>query len=81
MSYKNTIMKSYSIADSIITISKVSNQTYVDAGYDINKFHLIPLTGTDLPSQPIDAIKGKKRAFISTAFHNFIKGTHRLLLA
>lgn len=80
-SYKNTIMKSYSIADSIITISNVSKQTYIEAGYDIKKFHLIPLTGTDFPSQPFDMIKGKERAFISTAFHNFIKGTHRLLLA
>lgn len=79
--FRDACMKSYDLADYIITISHVSARTYEDAGYDMDKFKFIPLTGTDMPVQDIHANTGKKKAFISTAFHNFIKGTHRLLLA
>lgn len=73
--------KTLNLADRIITISEVSRATYLDANYDMSKLKLIPLTGTDFPIQSVETPLGKKRAFISTAFHNFVKGTHRLLLA
>lgn len=73
--------RTFAIADNIITISKVSEETYRNAGYNIDKLKLIPLTGTDFPRQSLEIVPGKQRAFISTAFHSFIKGTHRLLLA
>lgn len=67
--------------DIIICISKVSMQTYLDAGISADKIKLIPLTGcpwkVDINYRPT----GKPKAFITTGFHNFIKGTHRLLLA
>ncbi len=67
--------------DTMISISKVSMQTYLDAGIPADKIKVIPLTGcpwaVDVNYRPA----GKPRAFITTGFHNFIKGTHRLLLA
>lgn len=80
-SYAKRVKTSYSFADKIITISEVSRETYKSAGYDMSKFELIPLTGTDFPIQTVDFTQGKDRFFISTAFHNFVKGTQRLLLA
>ncbi len=79
--FKDTCNKSFLLADYIITISKTSRKTYIDAGYPADKLVLIPLTGTDFPCQDIDANENKQKVFITTAFHNFIKGTHRLLLA
>lgn len=79
--FRDTCLESFKLADKIITISKVSRQTYIDAGYPGDKLEMIPLTGTDFLTQPFDAYQGKQKAFITTAFHNFIKGTHRLLLA
>ncbi len=79
--FKNINLKSFELADYIVTISKVSENTYIEAGFDKNKMHLIPLTGTDFPIQKIEFNSEKPKAFISTAFHNFIKGTHRLLNA
>lgn len=68
-------------ADMIISISKVSMQTYLDAGMRADKIKLISLAGcswkVDMNYRPA----GKSKAFITTGFHNFIKGTHRLLLA
>lgn len=79
--FKNSREKGLDSADKIINISIVSRQTYIDAGFDERKLVLIPLTGTDFPIQPYNANVGKQKVFITTAFHNFIKGTHRLLLA
>ena len=79
--FKDRVKQSYVLADSVISISQVSWETYERAHYDMRKFRLIPLTGTDFKVRPYDYFEGKSRAFISTAFHNFIKGTHRLLLA
>lgn len=73
--------KTLNLADRIITISEVSRTTYLDANYNKCKLKLISLAGTDFPIQSVEIPMGKQRAFISTAFHNFIKGTHRLLLA
>lgn len=78
--YKNICKTGLENADWIITISEVSKKTYIDAGYDMNKFKTIYLTGTDFPIRTIPN-RGGRKAFISTAFHSFIKGTHRLLLA
>lgn len=77
--FKNTCLKSFALADYVVTISNVSANTYKNAGYDMDKFKVISLAGTDLPIQPYELAIGKKKAFISTAFHSFIKGTHRLL--
>ena len=74
-------MESYSNADYIISISHVSEKTYRDAGYDMNKFKLISLAGTDMPIQDLHNNRSRQRAFISTAYHSFIKGTHHLLRA
>jgi glycosyltransferase involved in cell wall biosynthesis len=79
--FRNTCLKSLNNADRIITISKVSRQTYIDANYPIDKLELIPLTGTDFDVQSFESFEDKEKAFITTAYHNFIKGTHRLLLA
>lgn len=79
--YSKTCFETIELADYVISLSKVSLATYIDAGYPSNKFKLISMAGTDFEKQPINSNIGKKKAFISTAFHNFVKGTHRLLLA
>ena len=79
--YKQTVKASFDLADYIISISEVAENTYRSAGYDMNKFCRILLTGTDFPTQENIVETGKEKVFITTAFHNFIKGTHRLLLA
>lgn len=79
--FRDTCLYSLKTADKVITISKVSAKTYEDAGYDMSKFKLIPLTGTDMPLQKLDQSENKEKAFISVGFHNFIKGTQELLLA
>lgn len=79
--YRNTCLESFKYADKIVTISQISRKTYVDAGYDPEKLHLVSMAGTDFKTQLETCYHDKHRAFISTAFHNFIKGTHRLLLA
>lgn len=79
--YQQTRIDMLQCADMIISISKVSMQTYLDVGMRADKIKLISLTGcpwaVDVNYHPA----GKPRAFITTGFHNFIKGTHRLLLA
>lgn len=79
--FKNTCKKSFELADKIITISQTSLNTYIEADYDIRRLEMIPLTGTDFPLQEDVDYSTKRKAFISTAFHNFIKGTQHLLLA
>lgn len=79
--YRDTCISSLKYADKIVTISEVSRQTYINAGYPLEKFELIPLTGTDFPIQQYQTIEGREKAFITTSFHSFIKGTHRLLLS
>lgn len=80
-SFAKRCNKTFSLADKIISISNVSLETYKSAGYDQSKLVLIPLTGTDFPIHSLEENKGQQKAFITTAYHNFIKGTHRLLLA
>lgn len=79
--YKNICLNTFNMADYIISISQVSLKTYIDAGYDKSKFKLISLAGTNFIIQQPSIVANRKRAFISTAYHSFIKGTHRLLLA
>lgn len=79
--YKNRVNRSYSIADHIVTISKLSNDTYLDANYDPSILHLIPMTGTDYPLRSVEPDINLPKAFVSLSVHNFLKGTHRLLLA
>ena len=79
--YKNICKENFENADFIISISKVSLNTYRESGYDLKKFKLISLAGTDFEKQKEIITGRRKRAFITTAFHSFIKGTHRLLLA
>ena len=78
--YQSRIRKNLVQANRIISISKVSEKTFIEAGYDKNKFRLIPLTGTDYIPQST-YVADRPKAFITIAFHSFIKGTHRLLLA
>lgn len=80
-SFRDTCLESMRLADKIISISETSLKTYLEAGFDPRKLTVIPLTGTDFPLQPYEGNIGKQKAFISTAFHNFIKGTQELLLA
>lgn len=79
--YRDTCLKSFNLADKIVAISEFSEKTYIDANYDITKLVLIPMTGTDYPVSSFEMTEDKPKAFISTAYHSFIKGTHRLLLA
>lgn len=79
--YESLLSKMTHMATNVINITEVSRNTYTNAGYDINKSALILDTGCNFPRQVVDDGKGKKKAFITTAFHSFIKGTHRLLLA
>ena len=65
----------------VINITEVSQKTYADAGYDMSKSHIIPDTGCNFPRQVTVPEGERKKAFVTTAFHSFIKGTHRLLLA
>lgn len=79
--FRNSVLKSYELADKIITISRQSERTYIDGGCYPEKLHFIPMTGTDFPISEKSSDDDKQKAFISTGFHSFIKGTHRLLLA
>ena len=67
--------------DRFINITEVSRKTFSEAGYDMSKSKLVLDNGTNFMHKSVDFCNGKKRAFISTAFHSFVKGTHRLLLA
>lgn len=71
----------FRMVDRIICISNVSMQTYLDAGIAEEMITMIPLTGCSWPVEGESSNIGKEKAFITTAFHSFIKGTHRLLLA
>ncbi|MBE5991548.1 MAG: glycosyltransferase family 4 protein [Paenibacillaceae bacterium] len=79
--YKNTCLESFKLADKIITISNVSMRTYLNAGYDMSKFKLISMCGSDMKIQLYKNNIKRQKAFISTGYHNFIKGTHLLLKA
>lgn len=68
-------------ADIIVSISEVSMKTYVDAGILQEKIKLIPLTGCPWEVDVNYSPAGRSKAFITTGFHSFIKGTQRLLLA
>lgn len=78
--FKNICNRSLERADYIVAISEVSLKTYLVADYAPEQLKMIPLTGTDFPLQ-LEYRSNRKRAFISTGFHSFIKGTHNLLLA
>ncbi len=79
--YKERVNRSYNVADKIVTISKLSNQTYIDGGYSLDRLIFISMAGTDYPIQSFQEQDLLPKAFISVSFHNFLKGTHRLLLA
>lgn len=79
--FRDTCDYGYKRADNIITISNVSNKTYLDGGYGVSILKMIPLTGTSFHVDEGICIESKQKAFISTAVHSMIKGTHRLLLA
>lgn len=76
--YKDTCIKSLDLSDYIVCISKVSMDTYKEAGYDMTKIRLISMAGTDFHIYDVRNLNAQP-AFISTAFHSFIKGTHILL--
>ena len=79
--FKNICLKNMVLADCLIVKTKVSEKTYLEAGFDKGKLYLLPQTGTSFPIQNIEFNSNKPKAFVTTAFHNFIKGTHRLLNA
>lgn len=79
--YESLLARMTRKAYKVINITKVSQDTYTDAGYDISKSHIILDTGCNFPRQSVEYDLPRDKAFITTAFHSFIKGTHRLLLA
>jgi len=79
--YWKTVFQSLQLSDYNITLSKQSHNIYIKSGlYNNEKFKCIQLNGTHFLKDP-NRVEFKRKAFISTAFHNFIKGTHLLLLA
>lgn len=64
--YKNICKTGLDNADWIITISDVSKKTYIDAGYDMNKFKTIYLTGTDFSIQTIPTGGGRESIYIDS---------------
>lgn len=75
--YNDSLMR----ADYIVTISNLSNKTYIDAGYSPDKLKMIPLMNSSFTCRNDSIKRDKKRAFICTANHSLLKGTHRLLSA
>lgn len=70
--------KSILIADKIIVLSEFSKKSFIDYGVDKDKISVINL--------PVNYLyrgdrEKKDIAFITTAHHNSIKGTHRLIEA
>lgn len=67
------------LADRIVVLSNESKKSFINQGVPPEKLSVIGLGGNvRINKQFID---GLPFAFISTAFHSFVKGTHRLLLA
>lgn len=79
--YRDRCILSLENCDYFIAISKVSAETYRNADYDMSKCRVIPKTGTDFKIYKCAQNIERKKAFVTTAFHCFIKGTHRLLCA
>lgn len=79
--FRDSYEYGYKNADKIVSISELSKKTYVDAGYDESIIKVIPLIGSrfEVGIRPYNG--EKQKAFISTAFHSILKGTHRLLEA
>lgn len=78
--WQKRVNEGFRNADKLISISNASQRTFEEAGYDMDKFTLIPKNGASFKPKS-DKNNGCPKAFITTAFHSFIKGTHRLLLA
>ena len=81
LKYESILADMTRMASKMINITEVSQKTFADAGYDMSKSHVILDTGCNYERQYESHNGGGKRAFITTAFHSFVKGTHRLLLA
>ena len=78
--YKEKCCASLNICDYYIAITEVSAKTYFNAGYSKDKCVVIPKNGTDFEIyRDAATTQTGERAFVSTAFHSFSKGTHRLL--
>ena len=78
--WQKRVSKGFSMGDYYITISNVSQNTFKMANFDMNKFTMISKICSNFQPQRRDFF-GKKKAFITTAFHSFIKGTQELLIA
>lgn len=78
--WQNRVHTGLSNADYYLTISNVSHNTFNMANYDMSKFTMISKICSNFEPQ-MRNFEGKKKAFVTTAFHSFIKGTQRLLLA
>lgn len=73
-------LKSINIADEIVVLSQESKNSFIKWGVPEEKLHVINLgLAEKIPPQNYDS--SKEYAFVSTAKHSFVKGTHSLLLA
>lgn len=67
------------LADRIVVLSNESKKSFINQGVPQEKVSVIGLGGAKKINKQY--VEGLPLAFISTAFHSFVKGTHRLLLA
>lgn len=71
-------LRSVDRADRIVVLSEACLESFLEAGVPAEKMRVMqPYVCVDSVAQT----KEERRAFISTAYHSVIKGTHRLLLA
>lgn len=75
-------VKSIDLADIIVVLSKASYKSFLKWGVPKERLRVINL-GVAEPAKLKSSLTeiDKEYAFISTAKHSFVKGTHRLLLA
>lgn len=72
-------VKSIDLADLIVVLSEESKRSFVNHGVPECKIRVVNLGLSKLSSTRFD--DRKEFAFVSTAKHSFVKGTHNLLLA
>ncbi len=72
-------LKSIELADLIIVLSNESKKSFIKNGVPAEKIVVINLSLSRIYSNEYDP--QKRFAFICTAKHSFVKGTHNLLLA
>lgn len=77
--YVEQAEKSIAIADKIIVLSNETKKSFIDNGVAAEKLVVVNLGLTKKYDNSYDC--NKPLAFISTAHHSFVKGTHNLLLA